>query len=134
MHCSASSPRGRDSLETFYKNNNLQSVAQCATLFCMLFIRKLIWDERNIKHISRHNVISDEVEAVCHNNPLILQGQKKGRLVVISETLEKRLLGVVLEAKGKGVYYPVTAYETDEHDTTLYYRLRGGDNNENNKK
>ncbi len=100
----------------------------------MLFIRKLIWDERNIKHISRHNVISDEVEAVCHNNPLILQGQKKGRLVVISETLEKRLLGVVLEAKGKGVYYPVTAYETDEHDTTLYNRLRGGDNNENNKK
>lgn len=93
----------------------------------MLFIRKLIWDERNIKHISRHNVIVDEVEAVCHNNPLILQGHKKGRVVVISATLEKRLLSVVLEAKGKGVYYPVTAYETDENDTTLYNRLRGGD-------
>ena len=99
----------------------------------MLYIKRLLWDEWNIKHIARHNIVSDEVEAVCHNNPLILQGQKKGRLVVISETLEQRLLGVVLEAKGKGVYYPVTAYEADEYDTVLYNRLRGGGNNEDNK-
>ena len=94
----------------------------------MLYIKRILWDEWNIKHIARHHIVSDEVEAVCHSNPLVLQGQKRGRLVVIAKTEEQRLLCVILEAKGKGVYYPVTAYEADEHDTKLYSRLRGGGN------
>lgn len=96
----------------------------------MLVIRKLIWNAWNIQHIARHQVIPDEVEVVCHRNPLILRGQKKGRLVIIGETEEGRILGIVIEAKGKGQYYPVTAYDADANDTKLYNRLRGGDNNE----
>ncbi len=96
----------------------------------MLLIRKLVWDAWNIQHIARHRVEPFEVEAVCHNDPLVLQGQQKGRLVVLGKTEEERLLGVVLEPKGKGHFYPVTAYEADEHDTALYKRLRGGEENE----
>lgn len=95
----------------------------------MLFVKKLTWDEWSVKHIQRHHVESFEVESVCHSDPVVFRGQKKGRLVVFGLTEEKRLLGIVLEAKGHGNYYPVTAYDADEHDTALYKRLRG-DNNE----
>ena len=100
----------------------------------MLIIRKLLWDTWNVQHIARHHITLDEVEAICHKDPLILQGQKKGRLVLIGQTEEKRLLGVVLETKGQGSYYPITAYDADAHDTVLYNRLKGGEDNETNEK
>ena len=46
----------------------------------VLTIRKLIWDPWNIQHIARHQIIPDEIEAVCHNNPIVLRGQLKNRL------------------------------------------------------
>ena len=100
----------------------------------VLIIKRLIWDAWNISHIARHRVDPGEVEAICNGNPVVLQGQKKGRLVLIGKTEEGRALGVVLESKGKEQYYPVTAYDADVHDTKLYNRLRGGDNNETDKK
>lgn len=96
----------------------------------MLVVRKLVWDAWNVQHITRHHVEPFEVEVVCHGNSLVLRGQEKGRLVVSGETEEGRILGVVLEARGKGKYYPVTAYDADANDKKLYSRLRGGDNNE----
>lgn len=99
----------------------------------MILIRKLIWDSWNVNHIARHHVVPDEVEALCHRLPVVLRGQQKSRLVLIGQTEEKRILGVVLEARGNGKYYPITAYDADEHDTLLYRRLRGGDNDETNK-
>lgn len=93
----------------------------------MLFIRKLIWDAWNIQHIARHHITQDEVEEICHGFHIILRGQKKGRLILIGETEAKRIIGVVIETKGGEIYYPVTAYETDKQDTTLYKHLRGGE-------
>ena len=42
-------------------------------------IRRLIWDAWNIAHIARHNVTPEEVEQVCHTDPVV-QKEKKGRL------------------------------------------------------
>lgn len=92
----------------------------------MIFIRKLIWDTWNVKHIARHNVIPEEVEALCKNNPLVLQGQSKSRLVLLGYTDEERFLAIVLESQGKGVYYPITAYDASEKDLAFYKRLKGG--------
>lgn len=99
----------------------------------VIFIRKLIWDTWNIQHIARHNIIPDEVEEVCHGLPLVLRGQQKGRLILIGPTEGKRMLTVVLEAKGRKIYYPITVYETDANDIALYKRLRGGEKDEKNK-
>ncbi|MBI4091672.1 MAG: hypothetical protein HY427_00470 [Candidatus Levybacteria bacterium] len=102
----------------------------------MISIRKLIWDVWNIQHIARHHIVPDEVEEVCHREPLVLRGQQKGRLVLMGPTEAKRMLSVILEAKGQGKYYPITAYETDQSDIALYSRLQGGgkdDKNEENK-
>lgn len=98
----------------------------------MLFVRKLVWDTWNVQHITRHQVVPDEVEAVCHGMPIVLRGQQKGRLVLIGLTKEERVLVVVLEAKGQGRYYPITAYDADAHDIALYHHLRGGEDNDKN--
>lgn len=93
----------------------------------MLFVRKLVWDSWNIKHIYRHHIIPEEVEDICHSDPLVLRGQQKERLVLIGLSKANRMIAVVLEGQGRGVYYPITAYEPDEKDKTLYRRLKGGD-------
>lgn len=93
----------------------------------VILIEKLIWDAWNISHIARHNVIPDEVEEVCHDLPLVLRGQTKSRLVLIGPTDTGRVLGIILESKGRGNYYPVTAYDASVSDIALYNRLRGGE-------
>lgn len=90
----------------------------------MIFIRKLIWDSWNIKHIARHDITPEEVEYTCHNEPLILRGQQKNRLVLIGKTEENRILAVILESQGRGIYYPITAYLAYEKDKKLYKRLK----------
>jgi len=99
----------------------------------VIAVRKLIWDSWNISHIARHKVIPDEVEAVCHNEPLVLRGQQKNRLVIIGSTEEKVVLTIILESKGTGIYYPITAYASEDRDIMLYKRLRGGEKYEKDK-
>jgi len=97
----------------------------------VIFVRKLIWNRWNIQHIARHHVAPDEVEAICHNEPLVLTGQQKNRLVLIGTTEENRMLVVILELKEHAAYYPITAYPANKHDVTLYNHVKGGeDNNE----
>ena len=99
----------------------------------MIQVKKLIWDSWNNKHITRHKITTEEVEAVCHGVVLILQGQQKGRLLLTGSTEKKRMISVVLESLGHGNYYPITAYDADSKDITLYNRLKGGGNNETDK-
>jgi uncharacterized DUF497 family protein len=97
----------------------------------VLTIRKLLWDSWNSKHIARHHITPEEVETVCHNDPLVLRGQQKSRLVVIGQTEDNQIITIILESQGSGKYYPITAYGASTNDRTLYNRLKGGENNEN---
>jgi hypothetical protein len=99
----------------------------------VITVKKLLWDSWNIKHIARHHVLPEEVEVVCHGTSLVLRGQQKGRLLLIGYTEENRMISIVLESKGHGIYYPVTAYDSDLKDITLYKRLKGGEENDTNK-
>lgn len=97
----------------------------------MIRVRKLIWDTWNVQHISRHHVTPEEVEAVCHEKPIVLRGQQKNRLVLIGPTEENVILTLILESQGHSTYYVITAYPSDSSDIKLYSKLRGGeDNNE----
>lgn len=100
----------------------------------VLIVRKLIWDTWNISHIARHHVNSDEVEAICHGDPLVLRGQQKNRLVLIGSADEGRILAVILESKGRGIYYPITAYPADKKDTVLFNRLKNKGGEDSNEK
>ena len=93
----------------------------------MLFIKKLVWDDWNVEHISRHRIVPEEIEEVCRRHPIVQRGTKRNRMVLLGRTLDDRLLSIILENKGKNTYYPITAYDAGPEDETLYQRIRGGD-------
>ncbi len=52
------------------------------------------WDEGNIEHILRHNVVPDEVEEACINKPHVRRTADK-RYLVYGVTYNGRYLFVV---------------------------------------
>ena len=88
---------------------------------------KLVWDSWNIEHIARHNVIPEEVEQVCHIDPVVQKG-KKGRLLVFGPTKNSRMLAVILDPeKETCVYYPITAYRASNKLIRIYQNQQGGE-------
>lgn len=76
----------------------------------MLVIRKLVWDSWNIEHIAQHDVTPKEVEEACSGNYSVRETYG-GRLMIISPTINGKLLAIVIAPKVKeGFYYPVTAW------------------------
>ena len=92
----------------------------------MLTIRRLIWDAWNVAHIARHHVIPEEVEEVCHGQPITSQTYK-GRLRVVGPTRRNRMLTVILApTDNEGVYYPVTARPADRKERRNYEQQQRG--------
>jgi uncharacterized DUF497 family protein len=92
----------------------------------MLYIHQLIWDNWNIAHIARHQVVPEEVEQVCHGQPLLWQAKvRKGRVFIIGPTSSGRMLVVVLDEEGTGIYYVVTARPADRAERRIYQRQKG---------
>jgi len=86
----------------------------------MLSVRLLIWDSWNVTHIARHDVTPEEVEEVCHGEP-VTSSTDKGRLRVVGPTRNDRMLTVILApAHRVGVYYPVTARPADRKERRNY--------------
>ena len=93
----------------------------------MINIRRLIWDAWNIAHIARHSVTPEEVEQVCHTDPVVQIG-KKGRLLVFGPTDSGRMLAVILDKEEeKDMYYPVTAYKASKKLIKIYLNRKGGE-------
>jgi uncharacterized DUF497 family protein len=86
----------------------------------MLSVRRLIWDAWNVAHIARHDVIPEEVEEVCHDEPMTSETYK-GRLRVVGLTQSGRILAVILApTPDAGVYYPITARPADRKERRNY--------------
>lgn len=93
----------------------------------MTYIRRLIWDDWNVAHIARHEVVPEEVEEVCHAKPVTSESYK-GRLRVVGPTQRARMLTVILAPQGdEGIYYPVTARPADRKERTNYRQQRQGE-------
>jgi hypothetical protein len=89
----------------------------------MVYVRRLHWElgeDGNEEHIARHHVTRNEVEQVCHGRHITNEGYKR-RLRIIGETVTGRVLTIILAPYGKsGVYYPVTAFDTEGRDLRNY--------------
>ncbi len=94
----------------------------------MIVVRRLIWDPWNTGHIARHEVTPEEVEEVCHGDPVVQVG-KHGRSLVFGPTQSGRMLTVVVDPESgeMGVYYPVTASLASRRERAIYAGERGGD-------
>ncbi len=87
----------------------------------MLYVRQLVWDPANIAHIARHDITQHEVEEVCHGRHIVRQGYLQ-RMMLIGPAKSGRMIAVILDAKGDGLYYPITARPASRHERTLYAR------------
>lgn len=85
----------------------------------MIKVKGLIWDEWNKEHIAIHKVSVEEVEEVCHGDYDAVESYRK-RILVVGKTKKGRVLALVLSPEdinlktyGKGIYYPITAFEKE---------------------
>jgi uncharacterized DUF497 family protein len=85
----------------------------------VLVVKKLILDKKNIQHIARHYVSIDELREVF-DNYFFAEKTKQKRRLVIGETLDGRIIVVPLEGKGKGRFYPLTAYDANLEQTQRF--------------
>ncbi len=79
------------------------------------------WDEGNIEHILRHNVIPDEVEEACVNKPYVRKSAAR-RYLVYGITDSGRYIFIVGINKGKGIFRTITARDMTEREKYLYKR------------
>ena len=82
-------------------------------------IKKLVWDSYNVVHIEKHNVAQDEAEDIA-KNMLAHKIGKKGRYIALGRS-GSRLLSLVLNRKGPGVYYVVTARDSSKKERREIY-------------
>jgi len=87
-----------------------------------MVIKKLIWDEWNVEHIARHNVIPDEVEEVCLAKNLLNKSKNK-TYRVIGQTDDGRYLTIFIAKKENG-YYPMTARDSMKQERQAYGKIR----------
>lgn len=66
------------------------------------------WDDANIEHLLKHNVVSDEVEEACINKPYIRK-TAEGLYLVYGVSDDGRYLFIVGTNKGRGVFRTITA-------------------------
>lgn len=101
----------------------------------MVKIKKLVWDEWNIKHISRHDVIPNEVEEVCQGDP-VFRSSYKGRKLVIGPTKSGRMVTVALDPEPDlvDIYYPVTAHPASKKERRRYKETKEVEQNDHEKK
>jgi uncharacterized DUF497 family protein len=92
----------------------------------MNVVRRLIWDDWNVEHIAAHAVTPQEVEEVCHSNPVVRRTRQK-RLLVIGRTLAGEYLTVILDPEGNGIFYPVTARPASHIERHYYHRQKAGE-------
>ncbi len=100
-----------------------------------MVIKKLVWDEWNVAHIARHEVLPGEVEEVCRATFVVYESHD-GRFEIIGVTKQGRILLIVLDPeRTEDEYYVVTAHTANKKDRALYTKTRkGGGQNDKTEK
>lgn len=84
-----------------------------------IVIKQLIWDDWNIKHIQKHDVTVKDIEAVAKNFTVHAKA-KKGRYLIIGRN-NSRIITIIINRKGTGTYYPVTARDAAQKERQKVY-------------
>lgn len=84
-----------------------------------ILVKKLIWDKWNIEHIKKHGITVEEVENISRNI-IAHKKAKQGRYLIIGRA-GSRILSVIINRKGVGIYYPVTARDAAKKERRSAY-------------
>jgi len=92
----------------------------------MVRIDRLRWDPNNVGHIFRHGVRTNEVQEVVDGDSITRPGQR-GRVLLTGPAVAGRMVTVVLEPEGGGVFYPVTARPASRKERREYQTEKAGE-------
>lgn len=81
------------------------------------------WDEANIEHILRHNVVPFEVEEACINKPYVRK-TPEDRYLIYGTTDSGKYLFIVGIKKERGIFRAITGREMTERGKSLHRRRR----------
>ncbi len=82
-------------------------------------VKSIIWEEWNVEHIKKHNIqVVEVVEA--GENLYFHRKTNKGRYLAVGRS-GTRLITLILNRKGAGKYYLVTAFDTARKDRIKVY-------------
>ncbi|MBI4064743.1 BrnT family toxin [Candidatus Gottesmanbacteria bacterium] len=84
-----------------------------------IIVKKLRWQEWNIKHIKKHHVSVTESEDAAKHLIAHKRGYK-GRYIVIGRT-GKRILAIIVCREKTGQYVVVTARDADKEERRRVY-------------
>jgi hypothetical protein len=87
-----------------------------------IVVLSLRWTAWNIAHIARknHEATPEEVEEVVFGDKSIAGQAHTGRIKITGETKTGRLLTVVLDPEGDGIWFCVTAYPPNAENRQYY--------------
>lgn len=83
-----------------------------------IIIKELVWDEWNLKHISKHNVSKEEVEQA---RGIIYHRRTHGGKYLATGKSGNRLITIILRRKSLGKYYVVTARDASKKERKVVY-------------
>jgi uncharacterized DUF497 family protein len=84
----------------------------------------LTWDDWNVEHIARHDVIPEEVEEVVFSRRSRLRrGRGDDIYYSLGKTDAGRFLFVVMRDLGHGTAHPITARDMTHPERNLYKSL-----------
>ena len=87
-----------------------------------MIIKSFKWDDENVSHIARHQVIPIEVEEVFNSKYFLHKG-KLGRYVALGKTVSGRYLFCVLDKTEKaGSIRIITARDMSNTERKLFKR------------
>ncbi|MHB1405152.1 MAG: BrnT family toxin [Desulfitobacteriaceae bacterium] len=78
------------------------------------------WNDANIEHIARHNVIPDEAEEAFLD--ALFRKRRDGRLLVYGVTDPGRYIFIVVALKPDGVVRVITARDMSHSERRYYLR------------
>lgn len=95
-----------------------------------IIIKRLLWNEWNVKHIAKHAVIPEEVEEICSNSySYSSDDARHGRFIITGITSKGRILAVIIEpTEQEDIYYPVSARDASRKERKAYQERKGGEN------
>ena len=87
-----------------------------------MFVERFDWDDANVNHIARHDIVPDEVEEIFISKYYLFRS-RSSRYIVLGRTAEGRYLTCVFEkGDNPGLIRVVTARDMDHKERTLFKR------------
>ena len=84
-----------------------------------IIVKELIWDDWNLEHIKKHNVLVSEAEEAGLNF-VYHRVTYDGRYLAIGRTAQ-RILTLVLKRFSTGKYYPISARDSSKKERRELY-------------